>query len=78
MVGCSIGLLALPLAFIATFGWALVLTLFFGSVVFVGKEIKDIPTTGFDKIDLAADYLGWCAGSIVAFFVWGVIQIIML
>jgi len=78
LVGAAFGLSALPLSYVLPFWWVLTITFWFSSVVFFGKEYKDIPTTGFDKMDLLADYLGLAAGYIVAFFAWGVIQIMQL
>ena len=80
IVGSFFGLLTLPLSF-ATFGfaWAAVISLICGSIVFVGKEMYDERKkypTGFDKVDLAADYLGWCAGWIISFIVYHLIQML--
>ena len=87
-VGLLVGLAALPISTFCGLWWALLITLVFGSIIFVGKEISDKfdinfwfykhKMTGFDKIDLVADYLGWLSGAIVSYFIWGIIQIIKL
>ena len=78
LVGMAFGMSALPLIYVLPFWWVLAVTLIGSAIVFFGKEILDRTTTGFDKTDLLADYLGLFAGYIVALFVWGIIQILQL
>lgn len=78
LVGGSLGLLTFPIALGTGFTWAAVITLICGSIIFVGKEKYDERKkypTGFDKVDLVADYLGWCAGFILSFIVYHLIQL---
>jgi len=75
LVGFAGGISILPLSSIFDFN-AVVMWLFIGcSVVFVGKELKDHKTTGFDNDDLFCDYLGWFTGCISSFFIIALIQI---
>jgi hypothetical protein len=78
LVGCAFGMSALGLSYLLPFWWVLVVTFVTSSVVFFGKEVKDIPTTGFDKMDLLADYAGLIAGYIIAFIAYNAIQIMQL
>lgn len=44
----------------------------FGTVIFVGKEVYDIykpNPTGFDWMDILADYLGFAIGLTIAIFI---------
>ena len=75
-VGFAGGISILPLSFIFDFN-AVVMWLFLGcSVVFIGKELKDRKTSGFDQADLFCDYLGWFAGCIASFFIIALIHIL--
>ena len=78
LIGFAFGLSALPLIYILPLIWVIVVTFISASIVFIGKELHDIPTTGFDKKDLEADYVGLLAGWFVSFFVLGVIVILKL
>ena len=80
-VGSLIGLLTLPISYFCGLWWALLITLVLGTIIFVGKEINDIykpNPTGFDKLDLFADYIGLIAGWIISFIVYNSIQIFLL
>lgn len=71
-VAAVIGLATLPVAFIHNIGfwWALLIMLIIGTIAFVGKEIVDKykpNPTGFDRMDLVADFAGFACGAIVAF-----------
>ena len=77
IVGSFFGLLTFPIAFGTGFTWAAVISLICGSIIFVGKEMYDERKkypTGFDKVDLLSDYLGWCSGWIVSFIIYHLIQ----
>jgi hypothetical protein len=78
IVGSCFGLLTLPISYFTGLWWALLITLVFGTIVFVAKEINDKykpNPTGFDKADLQADFYGWISGAILSFFIHGIIQI---
>jgi len=82
-VGRLIGIVTLPVAFIPNMGfwWALLLTFIFGSLIFVGKEIVDKykpQPTGFDRIDLAADYIGYAQAVVVSYLLYQGWQIYLL
>lgn len=77
IVGFTFAVLIVPLTYFFDFnavvGWDFAIS----SVVFFWKELSDIKTTGFDKADLFCDYLGWLFGVIVAFWIVGLIHIIL-
>ena len=65
IVGFMCGFAYFPFPFFFDFNIALFANLFLSSVLFIGKEIYDKykpKPTGFDKVDLFADYLGWGLG----------------
>ena len=65
LVGFVCGLLYFPLVFIWDINAVIISNFVGSSVLFIGKEVYDKykPTpTGFDKVDLLADYLGWGVG----------------
>ena len=78
IVGLIFGLLTLPISWAVGLIWAYTITFLAANIVFIGKEIwdtyKPIPT-GFDKMDLLADYGGLFAGYCLTFFMWGLIQL---
>ena len=88
LVGLVLGLLTLPLSFYCGKINAAFFMLLVSSFVFIGKEITDKydielsfykhKATGFDKMDLVADYLGLISGYIVAIFIKGLIEIVKL
>ena len=81
IVGGLIGLLTLPISYFCGLWWALWIVCFCSLPIFIGKEIFDVykpNPTGFDKMDLLADYLGLIAGAIISFFIHGIIQIIFI
>lgn len=72
IVGLILGLLTLPISWQTGFTWAAVITLFCGSIIFVGKEMYDERKkypTGFDKRDLLADYMGLFIGYVIVFVI---------
>lgn len=77
IVGGVAGIATLPLAFITGFANAFVAVFLLSSVVFFWKEyldtIKPNPT-GFDKVDLVADYMGLFIGYVVAFIIYALIR----
>jgi len=79
IVGSLAGIATLPLAFLAGFANALAAIFLIATVVFFGKEwydkIKPQPT-GFDKMDLVADYIGLFIGYIVAFIIYSLIKFV--
>jgi hypothetical protein len=81
LVGLLVGLAALPISYFFGLWWALLITLVFGTIIFVAKEINDVykqNPTGFDKADLQADFYGWIGGAILSFFIHGIIQILLI
>lgn len=78
LVGAAFGMSALPLIYLLPFLWVVVITFATSSVVFFGKEVRDIPTTGFDKMDLVADYAGLFSGYVIVFIVKWIINVINL
>lgn len=79
-VGFLFAVLIAPLThffdFNAVVGWDFAIS----TVVFFGKEAYDKykpQPTGFDKVDLFCDYLGWFGGCIFAFWIVGLIHIIL-
>ena len=81
LVGLLVGLAALPISYFFGLWWALLITLVFGTIIFVAKEINDVykqNPTGFDKADLQADFYGWIAGAILSFIAYHGIQILLL
>ena len=78
IIGAIFGVLSLPLSLLIGMADSTVAMSVIATLVFLTKEwydpIKPMPT-GFDKMDLVADYLGLFAGFILTFFIWGLIQI---
>lgn len=65
IVGAIMGFLYFPVVFLWDINAAIISNFIASSVVFIGKEIYDKykpNVTGFDKVDLFADYLGWGVG----------------
>ena len=65
IVGAIIGVMYSPVVFLLDINTAIISNFIASSVVFIGKEIYDKykpNATGFDKVDLFADYLGWGIG----------------
>ena len=65
LVGAIMGFLYSPVVFLWDINAAIISNFIASSVVFIGKEIYDKykpNATGFDKVDLFADYLGWGIG----------------
>ena len=77
IVGAMLAVLIVPLTYFFDFNAVVVWNFLISSVVFIGKEIKDRKTSGFDKVDLFCDYLGWFGGVIVAFWIVGLIHIFL-
>ena len=77
IVGFTLAVLIAPLTYFFDFNAVVGWNFLISSVVFIGKEIKDRKTSGFDKVDLFCDYLGWFGGAIVAFWIVGLIHIIL-
>lgn len=66
MVGAIMGFLYFPVVFVWDINAAIISNFIASSAVFIGKEIYDKykpNATGFDKVDLFADYLGWGIGA---------------
>lgn len=65
IVGAIMGFMYFPVAFLWDVNAAIISNFIASSAVFIGKEIYDKHkpnATGFDKVDLFADYLGWGVG----------------
>ena len=65
LVGFLSGVLYSPVVFLWDINSAIISNMIASSVLFIGKEIYDKykpNPTGFDKVDLFADYLGWGIG----------------
>ena len=65
LVGFVCGVLYSPIVFLWDINATIISNLVASSVMFIGKEIYDKykqNQTGFDKVDLFADYLGWGIG----------------
>ena len=65
LVGFVCGVLYSPIVFLWDINATIISNLVASSVMFIGKEIYDKykpNPTGFDKVDLFADYLGWGIG----------------
>lgn len=65
LVGFALGFLYFPFVFVWGVNEALIANLIASSLIFIGKEVYDKykpNATGFDKVDLFADYLGWGVG----------------
>lgn len=65
IVGFMCGFAYFPFQFFFDFNTVAFANLFLSSVLFIGKEICDKykpNPTGFDVVDLFADYLGWGVG----------------
>lgn len=78
LVGLIFGLLTLPLSWAVSLIWAYVITFLAANIVFIGKEIYDKykpRPTGFDRVDLAADYGGLFAGYCLTFLILGIMQL---
>ncbi len=70
IVGAALG----AASYFTYWGWGLLAS----SVIFVGKETYDVykpQPTGFDKLDLLVDYIGWFFGFAIAGFMHGVIML---
>ena len=76
IVGFTLAVLIVPLTYFFDFNAVVVWNFLISSVVFIGKELIDLKTSGFDKVDLFCDYLGWGSGVIVAFWIVGLLKII--
>ena len=76
IVGFTLAVLIVPLTYIFDFNAVVIWNFLISSAVFIGKELKDRKTSGFDKVDLFCDYLGWFGGVIVAFWIVGLLKII--
>ena len=65
IVGAIIGFLYFPVVFLWDINAAIISNFIVSSALFIGKEFYDKykpNPTGFDKVDLFADYLGWGIG----------------
>lgn len=65
IVGFILGFLYFPVVFLWEINAAIISNFIASSIIFIGKEIYDKykpNPTGFDKVDLFADYLGWGVG----------------
>ena len=65
LVGFVCGVLYSPVVFLWDINSAIISNLIASSALFIGKEFYDKykpNPTGFDKVDLFADYLGWGIG----------------
>ena len=65
LVGFVCGVLYSPVVFLWDINSAIISNFIASSALFIGKEIYDKykpNPTGFDKVDLFADYLGWGVG----------------
>ena len=72
IVGAIMGFLYFPVVFLWDINAAIISNFIASSAVFIGKEIYDKykpNATGFDKVDLFADYLGWGLGVWVSSFI---------
>ena len=76
IAGFTLAVLIVPLTYFFDFNAVVGWNFLISSVVFIGKEIKDRKTSGFDKVDLFCDYLGWFGGCIVAFWIVGIAYVI--
>lgn len=79
-VGFLFAVLIVPLTYFFDFHAVVAWDFAISSMVFIGKEIYDSykpQPTGFDKADLFCDYLGWLFGVIVAFWIVGLIHILL-
>ena len=76
IVGFTLAVLIVPLTYFFDFNAVVVWNFLISSVVFIGKELKDRKTSGFDKVDLFCDYLGWFGGCILAFWIVGIAYVI--
>ena len=66
IVGAIAGFLYFPVVFVWDINAAIISNFIASSAVFIGKEVYDKykpNPTGFDKVDLFADYLGWGIGA---------------
>lgn len=77
IVGFTLAVLIVPLTYLFDFNSVVVWNFLISSAVFIGKEIIDRKTSGFDKVDLFCDYLGWFGGCIFAFWIVGLIHIFL-
>lgn len=65
IVGAIMGFIYFPVVLLWDINAAIISNFIASSAVFIGKEIYDKykpNPTGFDKVDLFADYLGWGIG----------------
>ena len=65
IVGAIMGFLYFPVVFLWDINAAIISNFIASSALFIGKEVYDKykpNATGFDKVDLFADYLGWGIG----------------
>ena len=77
IVGCSIGLLTLPISYFTGLWWAYFIVIWLSIFPFILKEVYDVykpHPTGFDKFDILADYMGLIAGFIISFIIYHLIQ----
>ena len=82
-VGRLTGIATLPIAFINGIGfwWALLITFVAGTFAFIGKELYDVykpRPTGFDRVDLASDYIGYAQAVVVSYLLYHGWQIILI
>ena len=77
IVGFTFAVLIAPLTYFFDFNAVVIWNFLISSVIFIGKELIDLKTSGFDKVDLFCDYLGWGSGVIVAFWIVGLIHIFL-
>ena len=72
IVGFICGFMYSPFVSFYDINWVIGINLLLSSMMFIGKEVYDKykpNPTGFDKVDLFADYLGWGVGVWVSSFV---------
>ena len=79
IAGFTLAVLMIPLTYFFDFNAVVIWNFLISSVIFVWKEIHDKykpHPTGFDKVDLFCDYLGWGFGCILSFWLIGLIHIL--
>ncbi len=65
VVGFILGFLYFPIVFIWDINEAIISNFIASTIIFISKEIYDKykpNATGFDSVDMFADYLGWGVG----------------
>ncbi len=70
VIGAALG----AASYLTFWGWGLLIS----SLIFVGKETYDVykpKPTGFDKLDLLVDYIGFGIGFGAAGFIHGLLMI---